>query len=80
MINNGGFLYIKPMFDENEKIVEIINSEKIDTTHAFNILINAVRGKWDQYNKVDKFLIGKVLETIEWHAENKQDFVVKFKK
>ena len=68
------------MFDGNEKLIEIINSEKIDTTHALNILINAVKSKWDQYNKVDKYLLGKVLETIEWHAERKKDFVVKLKK
>lgn len=45
-----------------------------------NILINAVRSNWNSFNKTDRFLLSKVFETIEYHANNKEDIVIKFKK
>jgi|LakMenEpi03Aug12_release.lakeMendotaPanAssembly.Ray.scaffolds.fasta_scaffold1356176_2 hypothetical protein len=68
------------MYDQNEKLKEIINSDKLDITLTMNILINAVKANWEKFNTVDKFLIGKSLQTIEYYFEKKEDIVIKFKK
>ena len=47
------------MYDQNEKLKEIINSDKLDITITMNILINAVKNNWDKFNTVDRFLISK---------------------
>lgn len=68
------------MYDQNEKLKEIINSDKLDITITMNILINAVKNNWDKFNTVDRFLISKALQTIEFYFEKKEDIVIKFKK
>lgn len=68
------------MFDRNEKLKEIINSDRLENHFALNILINSVRINWNKFNKVDKFLIGKALQTIQSYADKKEDFTIKFKK
>lgn len=68
------------MYDQNEKLNEIINADRLDTSLAINILINAVRCNWDKFNKLDKFIIGKALQTIKSYSDNKEDIVIKFKK
>ena len=68
------------MYDQNEKLNEIIHQDKLDTTLTINILINAVKTNWDKFSKLDKFLIGKALQTIKHYADNKEDLVIKFKK
>jgi len=68
------------MYDQNEKLKEIINSDKLDMSLTMNILINAVRTNWDKFSKLDKFLIGKALQTIQFYADRKEDIVIKFKK
>lgn len=68
------------MYDHDEKLLEILNSEKIDIRLAMNILFNAVSVNWNHFNKVDKFLIGKAFETIQYHADKKEDIVISFNK
>jgi hypothetical protein len=68
------------MYDQNEKLKEIINSDKLDITITMNILINAVKNNWDKFNTVDRFLISKALQTIEYYSDRKEDIVIKFKK
>jgi len=67
------------MYNQDEKLKEILNSEKLDTTLAMNILINSIRANWDRFSTLDKYLIGRALKTIEYHAERKEDLVIKFK-
>ena len=43
-----------------------------------NILINAVRVNWNQFSKVDQFLIGKSLQTIQEYAGKGEDMIIKF--
>lgn len=66
------------MFDQNEKFNEILYSDKLDTTLVMNILINAVRVNWNQFSKVDQFLIGKSLQTIQEYAGKGEDMIIKF--
>jgi hypothetical protein len=68
------------MYDQNEKLKEIINSDKLDITITMNILINAVKNNWDKFNTVDRFLISKALQTIQFYSDRKEDIVIKFKK
>ena len=42
------------MYDQNQKLKEIINSEKIDMGLAMNILFNAISANWENFNKIDK--------------------------
>ena len=68
------------MYDKNEKLNEVINSERLEPEFAMNILINAVKANWNNFGKIDKFLLSKVLETIEIYAEKSEDFTIKFSK
>lgn len=68
------------MYDQNEKLKEIINSDKLDITITMNILINAVKANWDKFSTVDRFLISKALQTIQFYSDRKEDIVIKFKK
>ena len=68
------------MYDQNQKLKEIINSDKLDITITMNILINAVKSNWDKFNTVDIFLISKALQTIQSYSDRKEDIVIKFKK
>lgn len=68
------------MYDSNEKFNEVINSEILDIHFALNILINAVGNNWEGFNKVDKYLIGKVLNTLKYYSDNEKDLVIKFSK
>ena len=68
------------MFDQNQKLKEIVNSDKLETHLSLNLLINAVKSNWDNYSKLDQYLIGRALQTIEWHSDNKQDFIIEFSK
>ena len=45
-----------------------------------NILINAVKSNWNKFNTVDRFLISKALQTIQFYSDRKEDIVIKFKK
>ena len=66
------------MFDSNEKLNEVIQSDRLDIEFALNILINAAKSNWGSFSKVDKFLLGKALDTIQSYADNKEDIVIKF--
>ena len=68
------------MYDQNQKLKEIINSDKLDITITMNILINAVKSNWNKFNTVDRFLISKALQTIQSYSDRKEDIVIKFKK
>jgi len=68
------------MYDQNQKLKEIINSDKLDITITMNILINAVKSNWNKFNTVDRFLISKALQTIQFYSDRKEDIVIKFKK
>ena len=68
------------MYNQDEKLKEIVNSDRLDSTLSMNILINAAKSNWNNFNDVDRFLISKALQTIQHHAQNKEDFIVKFRK
>lgn len=68
------------MFDKDKKLQEIINSDKLDTTLLLNILINAAKSNSKDMNQIDRMLISKCLQTIEWYSVNKQDLTIKFSK
>lgn len=68
------------MYDHDEKLKEIINSEKIDMGLAMNILFNAISANWENFNKIDKFLIGKAFQSIQYYADKKEDIVITFNK
>ena len=64
----------------DNRINEIVNSERIDIETSMNILINAVQNKYDEFSDIDKYLIGKSLSTFLSHYKSKEDIVIKFKK
>jgi hypothetical protein len=64
----------------NNRINEIVNSERIDIETSMNILINAVQEKYDEFSDIDKYLIGKSLSTFLSYYESKEDIVIKFNK
>jgi hypothetical protein len=66
------------MYDHDEKLNEIINFDKIDMGLAMNILFNSISVNWDNFNDVDKFLIGKAFQTIQYYADKKEDIVISF--
>lgn len=68
------------MFNEKQKLQEIINSDTIDIQLALNILINSVSVNYNNFSKIDQYLISKSLECIKNHYDNKQDFCIKFEK
>ena len=68
------------MYNQDEKLKEIVNSDRLDSTLTMNILINAAKSNWNNFNDVDRFLISKALQTIKYYADNKEDIVIKFKK
>lgn len=61
-------------------VENIINSERIDIELSLNILINAVQSKYDEFNDIDKYLIGKSLSTFLSYYKSKEDIVIKFNK
>jgi hypothetical protein len=61
-------------------VENIINSERIDIELSLNILINAVQSKYDEFNDMDKYLIGKSLSTFLSYYKSKEDIVIKFNK
>jgi len=67
------------MYDHDEKLKEIINSDKIDVGLAMNILFNSISVNWNNFSKVDQFLIGKAFQTIKYYADKKEDIVIPFK-
>lgn len=68
------------MFDSKEKLKEVIDSEKLEVTFALNLLINAALSNWSNLSKVDKYLLGKALETIKYYSDRKEDIVINFSK
>lgn len=66
------------MYDHNQKFSEIVNSDRIEIELAMNILINAVASNWDNYSSADKYLIGRVFETFQYHYDHKLDLTIKF--
>ena len=62
------------------RLNEIISSERIDVETALNLLINAVQTKYEDFNDIDKYLIGKSLSTFLSYYESKEDIVIKFNK
>lgn len=68
------------MFSKRDKIREIASSEKIDIDLALNILINAACKNYNKLSNLDKWLLGKSLETFQWHYNNKVDITLKFDK
>ena len=68
-----------PPFMDN-RINEIVNSERIDIETSMNILINAVQDKYEEFSDIDKYLIGKSLSTFLSYYKSKEDIVIKFKK
>lgn len=68
------------MFNEKQKLQEIINSDTIDIQLALNILINSVSVNYNNFSKIDQYLISKSLECIKNHYDNKKDFCIKFEK
>jgi hypothetical protein len=76
------FDYEKLTDEEKERIDEIndlLKAEKLDTTTAMNILINAVQVSYDKdhFNDLDRYLIAKSLTTFKDLADNKEDIVIK---
>ena len=61
-------------------VENIINSERIDIELSLNILINAVQSKYDEFNDIDKYFIGKSLSTFLSYYKSKEDIVIKFNK
>jgi hypothetical protein len=68
------------MYSKREKLIEIVNSEKMDIELAINILINSVGNNYDKFSKIDKWLIGRSLKTFQWYYDNEKDIVIKFDK
>jgi hypothetical protein len=68
------------MFDSKEKLKEVIDSDKLEVTFALNLLINAALSNWSNLSKVDKYLLGKALETIKYYSDRKEDIVINFSK
>ena len=68
------------MYSKREKLIEIVNSEKMDIELAINILINSVGNNYDKFSKIDKWLIGRSLQTFQWYYDNEKDIVIKFDK
>lgn len=69
------------MFDKQSKLNEIIHSEKIESTELLmNILINAVGKNYQNFGDLDQYLIGRVVQTLQWYKDNNCDFVIKFSK
>lgn len=68
------------MFNRQDKIKEIASSEKMDVELALNILINAVGKNYKDFSKIDKWIIGKSLETFQWYYDNSTDITIKFDK
>lgn len=76
------FDYEKLTDEEKERIDEIndlLKAEKLDTTTAMNILINAVQVSYDKehFNDLDRYLIAKSLTTFKDLADNQEDIVIK---
>ena len=76
------FDYEKLTDEEKARIDEIndlIKAEKIDSTTAMNILINAVQVSYDKdhFNDLDRYLIAKSLTTFKDLADNGEDIVIK---
>ena len=64
----------------NDKLENIIVSERMDIETALNVLINSVQSKYDEFSYIDKYLIGKSLSTFLSYYESKEDIIIKFKK
>ena len=64
----------------NDKLNDIIDSERLEIETALNILINAVKNNYVSFNDLDKFLIGKSLQTFLDYYERKEDIVIRFNK
>lgn len=62
-----------------DEINDLIKAEKIDTTTAINILINAVQVSYDKehFNDLDRYLIAKSLTTFKDLADKGEDIVIK---
>ena len=76
------FDYEKLTEEEKERIDEIndlLKAEKLDTTTAMNILINAVQVSYDKehFNDLDRYLIAKSLTTFKDFADRQEDIVIK---
>jgi hypothetical protein len=76
------FDYEKLTDEEKERIDEIndlLKAEKLDTTTAMNILINAVQVSYDKehFNDLDRYLIAKSLTTFKDLADNQEDIIIK---
>ena len=69
------------MFNHQSKLEELINSEKIESPELLmNILINAVGKNYAMFDDLDKYLIGRAIQTLQWYKDNNQDFNIKFGK
>ncbi len=68
------------MFDHDSKLREVISSEKLESELVLNILINAISKNYNQFDNLDKYLIGKAIQTIEYHKTHNQDFSIEFSK
>ena len=64
----------------NNRINEIVNSERMDIETSMNILINAIQNKYDEFSDFDNYLIGKSLSTFLSYYESKEDIIIKFNK
>lgn len=61
-----------------DEINEIIQAEKLDTTTAMNILINAVQVSYDKehFNDLDRFLINKALTCFKSYVDSGENIVI----
>jgi hypothetical protein len=81
-INEFDMSQINPEEQERiDEINELIKAEKLDTTTAMNILINAVQVSYDKehFNDLDRYLIAKALTCFKDYVDAGEDFTINVK-
>ena len=68
------------MFNQQDKLTEILQSDRLELTLSLNIIINAAKANWDSLSKLDQYLLGRALETLQSYSDKKEDIVIKLSK
>ena len=79
------YVYIPNPIDFRNELFKILTDlncfGRIYLAHeGINAQMSLPENNWDKFNTVDRFLISKALQTIEYYSDRKEDIVIKFKK
>lgn len=66
---------------ENDYLKEIIDSDILEPTDAFNIILQTVQSSYNEdfFTDLDRYLIAKSLNSFKHYVEKGEDIIIKVK-